>query len=168
MTTPGKQDIASLKGSGLFDAEQYLETLNMEADGLSNQLAAAEEARLALEADHEKALKGAEQNLEAVHTEADGLRNQLAAAEEARLAQEADHEKAIYGAEQNLEMNRDSLQPERTTRFSETAALTRMSEDLWNEVTQLKSEIENERRTRFSESAILTRMIEELKAEKAR
>ena len=114
----------------LDGAERNLEAVNTDADSLRNRLAAGEEARLARESDHEKALVEAEQKLETLSEEADGQRNQLAAAEEARLAQESDHEKALDGAEQNLVMNRDLVQSERTTRFSETATLTRMIEEL--------------------------------------
>lgn len=182
-----------LRNRKLLEGQSELYDTRLLVAELKAQMAAIDAERISELFAHEKALEGAEQNLEAVNTEADGLRNQVAAAEEARLALEADHENALKGSEQNLDMNRDSLQSERTTRFSETAALTRMSEELRNEVTQLKSrnaelaksldaekkltkqaetklkaEIENERRTRFIESATLTRMIEELKAEKER
>jgi len=85
------------------------------------------------------------------------------------------------------------LESERATRFSETAALTRMAEDLREEVANLmsqntaltakleaaetrikqtetksKTEVANERRLRFEETATLTRMLEGIKAENER
>lgn len=93
-------------------------------------------------------------------------------------------------AERSKASLQESLVSERATRFSETAILTRMAEDLRQEIakltsqnaelttnfvaseariklteTKLKTEISNEKRVRFKETTTLTRMIETLKAE---
>jgi hypothetical protein len=112
MTTPSKQDIASLKGSGLFDAEQYLETLSEEADGLHNQLAAAEDARLALT------------------RMSDDLLNEVTQlkSRNAELAKSLDAAKKLTKqAETKL---KTEIENERRTRFSESVTLTRMIEEL--------------------------------------
>ena len=135
----------------------------------------------------------AEQQLEAVRAEADHLRDQLATGEESRVALEAAHERALGEAESTKASLKESLTSERAVRFSETTTLTRMAEDLREEVakltshnaelttnlkaaetslklveTKLKTEISNEKRVRFRETATLTRMIEALKAENER
>ncbi|MBK5945380.1 hypothetical protein CCR83_02680 [Rhodobacter veldkampii DSM 11550] len=176
----------------LAEMEGQLDTVTAEADGLREQVqvAAAEDARVALEAAHERALAEMEGQLDTVTAEADGLREQVAAAEDARVALEAAHKRALAEVETSRRSLQASLESERATRFSETAALTRMAEDLREEVAKLtshnrelaakldaaetrikqkeeksKTEITSERQLRFKETAALTRMLEDLKAE---
>lgn len=116
------------------------------------------------------------------------LRAEIATKDGARLAHEANHEKTLAEIEQSKTALQRGLDTERSKRFSETATLTRMAEDLRKEVATLKSknvelianhdaakahiqqieikyksEIAAERCMRFKETATLTRMIEYLK-----
>ena len=174
----------------LAEVEGQLDTVTAEADGLREKIASAEEERVALEESHERALAEMEGQLETVTSEADGLREQVSAAEEARLALEEAHERALAEGETSKTSLQASLESERATRFSETAALKRMAEDLREEIAKLtsqntelaakleaaetrikkteeasKAEIVSERQLRFKETAALTRMLEDLKVD---
>ena len=124
--------------TALTEVEELWETISDEADSLRDQLTVAGKARIGLEAAHEKTLAEVEQQRDAISDEANSLRDQLTVADEARSAREAAHEKALAEVEQQQEAIQKSLDSERSTRFSETASLTRMAEDLRDDIAQLK------------------------------
>lgn len=174
------------------DAERVAERLGHEVvlTELKRQRAASDDARLALEAAHQRALEKSDRQRDALSAEAEGLHDQLKAMESHHALVETKHRTDLAEAEKEKQSLSEELQSERSARFAETAALTRIAEDLRKEVealtarnaelttnlaatrnlakqteANLKADIANERRTRFRESATLTRMFEDLKAE---
>lgn len=166
--------VRAVQGEREARASEAAEFARMSAD-LRGQITSAaariEELTAALQA----ADSQSRNQLEALRAETENLRESLSAAEQERLA-------AVKAAEE-----------ERVARFSETAALARIAEDLRGQLTQaearqgelaanlesarkllreteakLKGEIAEERRLRFRETAALTRMLEEMRAKAAR
>lgn len=139
---------------------------------------------------HDNDLPRMNWRLETVLAGANQRRDQLAIGEEASVTPEATHGRALGEAESTKASLKESLTSKHEARFSETATLTRMAEDLREEVaqltsqnaelttnlraaetslelteTKLKTEISNEKRVRFKETTTLTRMIETQQAE---